>query len=322
MFEKCWEIFYTKHILTFFWCPLRVNRPKDEHRSLGNGVRKKWRPQSVSVSMMWGRYWNSVSASLLERILLVFASPCGKNGVDTEFPYRVRIVDREVDCRDPVCRHRFRFLENRDPSQDRRDKMEILLVKFNRNGRFVPGTGPGLFQARFVPGTVPVCPGHRPAQNVYVLTSPDPPESVECYISVWKIETEEKNKKSPKFVRYFSAIFPIFRNSWKSEKIRPNLSAQKITLRKTWGLFFWISPPHSSDLGNREKLFFRFLFFLAFSRHSFFLDFCRIGRFVVHRGPSIYVYWFFFSCQTKKFWNLCHSGAKVAARVPGPSSQQ
>ena len=33
------------------------------------------------------------------------------SGVDTEFPYRVRIVDRGVDCRDPVCRHRFRFLD-------------------------------------------------------------------------------------------------------------------------------------------------------------------------------------------------------------------
>ena len=32
--------------------------------------------------------------------------------VDTEFPYRVRIVDRGVDCRDPVCRHRFRFLDS------------------------------------------------------------------------------------------------------------------------------------------------------------------------------------------------------------------
>ena len=31
------------------------------------------------------------------------------SGADTEFPYRVRIVDRGVDCRDPVCRHRFRF---------------------------------------------------------------------------------------------------------------------------------------------------------------------------------------------------------------------
>ena len=33
-------------------------------------------------------------------------------GVDTEFPYRVRVVDRGVDCRDPVCRHRFRFLDD------------------------------------------------------------------------------------------------------------------------------------------------------------------------------------------------------------------
>ena len=33
--------------------------------------------------------------------------------VDTEFPYRVRIVDRGVECRDLVCRHRFRFLENK-----------------------------------------------------------------------------------------------------------------------------------------------------------------------------------------------------------------
>ena len=33
------------------------------------------------------------------------------SGVDTEFPYQVRIVDRGVDCRDPVCRHHFRFPE-------------------------------------------------------------------------------------------------------------------------------------------------------------------------------------------------------------------
>ena len=31
------------------------------------------------------------------------------SGVDTEFLYWVRIVDRGVDCRDPVCRHCFRF---------------------------------------------------------------------------------------------------------------------------------------------------------------------------------------------------------------------
>ena len=38
-----------------------------------------------------------------------FPNPSVASGVDTEFPYRVRIVDRGVDCRDPVCCHRFRF---------------------------------------------------------------------------------------------------------------------------------------------------------------------------------------------------------------------
>ena len=31
------------------------------------------------------------------------------SGVDAELPYRVRIVDRGFDCRDPVRRHHFRF---------------------------------------------------------------------------------------------------------------------------------------------------------------------------------------------------------------------
>ena len=35
----------------------------------------------------------------------------GASGVDTEFPYRAPIVYRGVGCRDPVCRHRFRFPE-------------------------------------------------------------------------------------------------------------------------------------------------------------------------------------------------------------------
>ena len=48
--------------------------------------------------------------------------------------------------------------------------------------------------------------------------------------------------------------------------------------------------PYSSDFGKIEKNdFSNFLFFLAFSGNSFFLDFYRIGRFVVHRGPSMYV---------------------------------
>ena len=53
----------------------------------------------VSVSTTCGRFWNSVSASLLERVLLGFASPCGFRG-RYWIPYWVRIVDRGVDCRD------------------------------------------------------------------------------------------------------------------------------------------------------------------------------------------------------------------------------
>ena len=49
--------------------------------------------------------------------------------------------------------------------------LAILLWNSTEKGRLVPGTGP-IFLSRggfpFVPGTVPVCPGHRPAENVYV----------------------------------------------------------------------------------------------------------------------------------------------------------
>ena len=34
------------------------------------------------------------------------------SGVDTEFPYQVRIVDRGVDCRDPVCPTPFLILRS------------------------------------------------------------------------------------------------------------------------------------------------------------------------------------------------------------------
>ena len=54
--------------------------------------------------------------------------------------------------------------------RDKRDKIALLLWNLTEKGRFVPGTGPNLSRGGvpFVPGTVPVCPGHRPAQNVYV----------------------------------------------------------------------------------------------------------------------------------------------------------
>ena len=50
-------------------------------------------------------------------------------GVDTEFPYRVRIVDRRVDCRDPVCRHRFRFLDKQESPGQRRLRTLLGLQK-------------------------------------------------------------------------------------------------------------------------------------------------------------------------------------------------
>ena len=65
------------------------------------------------------------------------------------------------------------IVPGRNPTRprDKRDKTAILLWNSTENGRFVQGKGPGLSQGRapFVPETVSVCPGHRPAQNVYVF---------------------------------------------------------------------------------------------------------------------------------------------------------
>ena len=55
---------------------------------------KKTASAIVSVSTMWGRYWNSVSASLSEREFCWVLQVRVASGVDAEFPYRVRIVDR------------------------------------------------------------------------------------------------------------------------------------------------------------------------------------------------------------------------------------
>ena len=51
--------------------------------------------------------------------------------------------------------------------RDKRDKMATLLWNLTGNGRFVPRTGPSLCLGRvpFVPGKVPVCPGHRPVPH-------------------------------------------------------------------------------------------------------------------------------------------------------------
>ena len=93
-----------------------------------------------------------------------------------------------------------------------------------------------------------------------ILTSPDPPESVERHISVWKIERRRKNKKSPKFVRYFSAVFSIFRNSWKIRKKNSSESVRaKIHAAENKGFYFLDVVrirPCSSDSCEIEKMFF------------------------------------------------------------------
>ena len=68
---------------------------------------------------------------------------------------------------------------------DKRDKMATLLCNYAENGRFVPGTGPGLSQERvpFVPEgpeKVPVCPPDTvpPKMCMFIGCScPDRPES-------------------------------------------------------------------------------------------------------------------------------------------------
>ena len=65
---------------------------------------------------------------------------------------------------------------NPHPSQGQMGQNGDSTVELDRNGRFVPdgsqfvpGTGHNLSQERvlFVPGTVPVCSWHRPAQTVH-----------------------------------------------------------------------------------------------------------------------------------------------------------
>ena len=109
-----------------------------------------------------------------------------------------------------------------------------------------------------VPGTNRVCPWDNP-RVVPRATGPnslclcvDVPRPTRICRALY-LCLRRKNKKFPKFVRYFSAIFPLFRNSWKIQKPRPNPSAQKFILRKTRGFISWISSEFVRFWENREK---------------------------------------------------------------------
>ena len=121
LFVVAWESCIEKgrgFLVNFFWSPFpgkqstkTPQKIRAKFRSLGNGVRKNgvrnrcpYRRCGVNTEIPYRLpFWREFCLFLPVRV-----AP----GVDTEFPYRVRIVDRGVDCRDPVCRHRFRFLEN------------------------------------------------------------------------------------------------------------------------------------------------------------------------------------------------------------------
>ena len=62
---------------------------------------------------------------------------------------------------------------NLHPSQGQTGRISEFTVQFDRRRPACRRDGSQLFQGReaFVPGTVPVCPWHRPAQNVYVYWS-------------------------------------------------------------------------------------------------------------------------------------------------------
>ena len=100
-------------------CVERANESK--YQSLGpffsqgeNGP-EKWRPQKRRPQSC--PYWRFVVDTEIPyrlpfwRISAGFCKSVWLLGSILNFPYRLRIVDRRVDCRDPVCRHRFRFPE-------------------------------------------------------------------------------------------------------------------------------------------------------------------------------------------------------------------
>ena len=77
------------------------------------------------------------------------------------------------------------------------------------------------------------------------LTSPDPPESVEHHMCVWKIETEKKNLKNPlnsSVILQFSQVSQIFEKSEKIVRIRPH----KYSYCGKQGVLFFGFRPNSS----------------------------------------------------------------------------
>ena len=91
----------------------KTRRYCKDHRSLGNGVRKNgvrnrcpYRRCGVDTEIPYRLpFWREVCWVLQVHVRLP--------GSILNFRIGFRLVDRGVDCRDPVCRHRFRFLDHK-----------------------------------------------------------------------------------------------------------------------------------------------------------------------------------------------------------------
>ena len=119
------------------------------------------------------------------------------SGVDTEFPYRVRIVDRGVDCHDPVCRRKNAiFLE-----QNKTDGIELCVHSDT------------LFRPRALRTPRPATePRDGPSRNFHEKYRKNTPRAE-------ILEPQENTEKIPKkyqkcvflvFWGYFFGIFGVF----------------------------------------------------------------------------------------------------------------
>ena len=73
--------------------PIWIEVPMRAKLGVSEMASAKMASAIVSVSTMWGRYWNSYRLPFWREFCWVLQARVAF-GVDTEFPYRVRIVDR------------------------------------------------------------------------------------------------------------------------------------------------------------------------------------------------------------------------------------
>ena len=123
---------------------------------------------------------------------------------------------------------------NPHPSQGQTGQNGEFTEESNRKRPVCPGTGPNLSRGGvpFVPGTVPVCPGRRPAQNVYVyFFLPERRDK--------KMKEKQKNERPGHPTRQKTGAS---QKMDRSKKGPPEVSHHEGALGDLWGLIlrgFW-----------------------------------------------------------------------------------